>query len=198
MEQSNLLRLRGLRQRGHSLHLVSLNPLGPLAQQLDLLGISGTGLSYRGRFGWRSFPEMRRNFARSTADAVLMTGFAPLTATSYFDTVKRLPCQARGTRKQALRDAFADVLPSEVINAPKRGLRPLNRELLKSQADDGIARLRDDSNSAWNSLFNKDVLIDFWLAHRDGVVYRSNLLYKALIFRAWCDRWQPQLPEKSI
>ena len=127
-----------------------------------------------------------------------MTGFGPLTAPSFFDTVKRVPAKVRGSRKQALRDAFADVLPNEVINAPKRGLRPLNRELLKSQADDGIARLRDNGNSAWNDLFDKDVLTGFWLAHRDGAVYRSNLLYKALIFRAWCDHWQPQLPKHSI
>jgi asparagine synthetase B (glutamine-hydrolysing) len=131
-------------------------------------------------------------------DARGITGIGPLTAPAFFDTVKRIPAQSRGTRKQALRDAFADVLPKEVCEAPKRGLRPLNRELLKRQADDGIDRLRDTSSTAWNHLFNKDVLTDFWLAHRDGRVYRSNLLYKALIFRAWCDRWQPKLPENSV
>lgn len=74
MEQSNLLRLKGLQTLGHSVRLVSLNPMGALAPRLQEAKIPGIGLEYRGRFGWRSLPDMRRSFAEPTADAVLMTG----------------------------------------------------------------------------------------------------------------------------
>ncbi|WP_412851400.1 glycosyltransferase [Ectothiorhodospira shaposhnikovii] len=74
MEQSNLLLLRGLKIRGHSIRLVSLNPLGGLSPRLEEEGIPSLGLEYRGRFGWQSMPAMRRAFSTPPPDAVLMTG----------------------------------------------------------------------------------------------------------------------------
>jgi glycosyltransferase involved in cell wall biosynthesis len=79
MEQSNLLRLKALVARGHSVRLVSLTPLGSLAPFLARAGIPSTGLSYRGKFGWRSFLEMRRAFRKEPHDAVLITGHNVLT-----------------------------------------------------------------------------------------------------------------------
>lgn len=117
----------------------------------------------------------------------------PLTSTEYFDMVKRILPDERGTKKLSLREAFSDVLPQEVLSAPKRGLRPLNRELLISSADDGIEWINSGGGNAWDMLFDRDVISDYWRAHRDGRVYRSNLLYKAIIFRAWCDTWDPVL-----
>lgn len=131
-------------------------------------------------------------------DAKGVAGFGPLTSPRFFDTVKRIPMEERGQRKQALRDAFADVLPTEVLNAPKRGLRPLNRELLMEQADSGISWIADGGSDAWDHLFDRDTVAAFWRAHRDGRVYRSNLLYKAIIFRAWCDVWKPVIEEPKV
>jgi len=131
-------------------------------------------------------------------DAQGVNGLGPLTSPGFFDTVKRIPLTQRGTRKQALRDAFADVLPPEVVNAPKRGLTPLNRQLLAQEADAGIAWITDGGSVAWDALFDRDTVAAFWKAHRDGKVYRSNLLYKAIIFRAWCDQWQPEISGKRL
>jgi glycosyltransferase involved in cell wall biosynthesis len=74
MEQSNLLRLKGLIARGHDVEVVSLTPLGPLAPMLAKEGIPATGLEYRGLFGWRSLGAMRRAFRARKPDAILMTG----------------------------------------------------------------------------------------------------------------------------
>jgi len=74
MERSNLLRLVGLKARGHSVELISLNPLGKLAPLLDDAGIPAVGLDYRGRFGWRSWPSQCRLFRANNPDAILMTG----------------------------------------------------------------------------------------------------------------------------
>lgn len=74
MEQSNLLRLTGLKARGHSVNLVSLNALGELGPKLDEANIPSIGLEYQGLFGWRTLPKMRGAFLSQKADAVLMTG----------------------------------------------------------------------------------------------------------------------------
>jgi hypothetical protein len=131
-------------------------------------------------------------------DAQGLIGYGPLTGPRFFETVKRIPLAERGTRKQALRNAFADILPQEVLNAPKRGLRPLNRELLALQANDGISWITDGASEAWDALFDRETIKSFWLSHRDGKVFRSNLLYKAIIFRAWCDHWQPEFSEDLL
>jgi asparagine synthetase B (glutamine-hydrolysing) len=131
-------------------------------------------------------------------DAEGLVGIGPLTGPRFYETVKRIPVMERGERKQALREAFADVLPSEVLTAPKRGLRPLNRELLAEQADAGIAWITDGASETWDALFDRETIKSFWLSHRDGKVFRSNLLYKAVIFRAWCDYWQPEFSEDLL
>ncbi|WPL19409.1 2-deoxystreptamine N-acetyl-D-glucosaminyltransferase [Thiorhodovibrio winogradskyi] len=74
MEKSNLLRLIGLKARGHSVQLISLNPLGQLAPLVKEADIPAIGLEYRGRFGWRSWLAMRRVFRDYEADVILMTG----------------------------------------------------------------------------------------------------------------------------
>jgi glycosyltransferase involved in cell wall biosynthesis len=74
MEQSNLLRLKGLVARGHEVEVISLTPLGGMAPLFREAGIPAIGLEYRGWLGWRSLLAMRREFGRRHADAVLMTG----------------------------------------------------------------------------------------------------------------------------
>lgn len=147
-------------------------------------------------FWWSSEGVYAKTWRLLDAEGVV--GHGPLTTPRFFETVKRIPMAERGRRKQALRDAFADVLPTEVLNAPKRGLRPLNRELLSEQADAGIAWITDGGSDAWDHLFDRDTIAAFWRAHRDGRVFRSNLLYKAIVFRAWCDQWKPVIEEPRV
>ena len=74
MEQSSFRLMAGLQQRGHRCSVVSLTPLGKLRPHLEAEGIPATGLSYRGKLGWRSFPDLRRALASQDADALIMTG----------------------------------------------------------------------------------------------------------------------------
>jgi glycosyltransferase involved in cell wall biosynthesis len=74
MEQASLRLMRALQRRGHSLRVLSLNPLGDLAPLLSQAGIPAQGLSYSGKGGWRSFPELRRQLKSIRTDALLMTG----------------------------------------------------------------------------------------------------------------------------
>jgi len=74
MEQSNLLRLKGLMARGHEVAVISLNPLGAMAPLFREARIPAVGLDYRGLFGWRSIGAMRREFGKHRPDAILMTG----------------------------------------------------------------------------------------------------------------------------
>src|SRR5947209_3767148 len=74
MERAALLTSAGLVASGHSVHWVSLNPLGALKPLLDESRIPCQGLRYRGFSGWRSIPSMAAAFRRKPADAVIMTG----------------------------------------------------------------------------------------------------------------------------
>ncbi|HEY4200958.1 MAG TPA: glycosyltransferase [Devosiaceae bacterium] len=74
MEQSALRLMLGLGQRGHQCRVISLTPLGPLLPHLQAADIEAIGFEYRGAFGWRSFPTLRRHLAGESADAIIMTG----------------------------------------------------------------------------------------------------------------------------
>jgi glycosyltransferase involved in cell wall biosynthesis len=74
MEQANLERLCGLQSLGHSIELISLNPLGDLQPLLVQHGIPATGLAYRGRGGWRSAGQLCSTLRQRNADALIMTG----------------------------------------------------------------------------------------------------------------------------
>ena len=74
MEQSSFRLMAGLQGRGHRCSVVSLTPLGKLSPYLEAEGIAALGLSYRGKLGWRSFPDLRRALRKENADALIMTG----------------------------------------------------------------------------------------------------------------------------
>jgi len=74
MEKANLELMAGLRDRGHEIEMLSLNPIAGLKPLLEQRAIPARGLAYRGRGGWRSLPELRRNLARVQSDALIMTG----------------------------------------------------------------------------------------------------------------------------
>lgn len=73
-EKASLSLMRGLKERGHSLQLLSLHPIGQLGPLLDEAGIPHEGLPYRGKGGWRSFPALKRKLASIEADSLIMTG----------------------------------------------------------------------------------------------------------------------------
>lgn len=74
MEQASLRLMVGLKERGHSCEVVSLNPIGGLGPLLKENNIPAVGLPYLGRWGWRSHFLRRRAFRSIQADALLMTG----------------------------------------------------------------------------------------------------------------------------
>jgi glycosyltransferase involved in cell wall biosynthesis len=74
MEQATLERIRQLQHLGHECSVLSLNPLGALGPLLERHSIPAEGLAYRGRGGWRSFPELRQKLKSISTDALLMTG----------------------------------------------------------------------------------------------------------------------------
>lgn len=74
MEQSNLLRLKGLIARGHTVRQVSLNPIGGLGPLLEQAGIPSIGLDYQSTSKMSSLRAMWREFRREPCDAVVVTG----------------------------------------------------------------------------------------------------------------------------
>lgn len=74
MEVSSVRLMRGLMQRGHTVELLSLHPIGALEDLLVAAGIASEGLIYRGIGGWRSVREVRSKIEQHDHDAFLMTG----------------------------------------------------------------------------------------------------------------------------
>lgn len=74
MEKASLRLMVGLKERGHACEVISLNPVGGLGPLLAECNIPAIGLPYLGKWGWRSFPVLRRALRSAQADALLMTG----------------------------------------------------------------------------------------------------------------------------
>lgn len=74
MEQASLRLMVGLKEKGHSCEVVSLNLLGDLVPLLKDQDIPVVGLPYLGKWGLRSFFKVRRTLLDTHADAMLMTG----------------------------------------------------------------------------------------------------------------------------
>ena len=85
MEQASLRLMRGLKERGEELHLLSLNPIGKLGPLLEQAKISHEGLPYLGKGGWRSYGLLKRRLAEIEADGLIMTGHNLLAMTALGD-----------------------------------------------------------------------------------------------------------------
>jgi glycosyltransferase involved in cell wall biosynthesis len=85
MEQASLRLMRGLKERGEELHLLSLNPIGKLGPLLEQAKIPHEGLPYLGKGGWRSYGLLKRRLAEIEADGLIMTGHNLLAMTALGD-----------------------------------------------------------------------------------------------------------------
>ncbi len=74
MEQASLRLMRGLMERGDSLQLLSLNPVGALGPLLEKAGIPHEGMPYLGKGGWRSYGLLKEKLQTIQADGMIMTG----------------------------------------------------------------------------------------------------------------------------
>ena len=74
MEQASLQLMRGLQDRGDTLQLISLNPVGRLGPLLQAAGIPHEGLPYLGKGGWRSMGLLKEKLKGVQADGMIMTG----------------------------------------------------------------------------------------------------------------------------
>jgi glycosyltransferase involved in cell wall biosynthesis len=74
MEKNAALRLKSLKGRGHQLRLVSLNPMGGMAQFLDEDGIPYSGLANKGPFGMANIFPLRKLMRIYSPQALIMTG----------------------------------------------------------------------------------------------------------------------------
>lgn len=92
MEQASLSLMIGLKRLGHTLSIISLNPIGSLGPLLLENRIAAKGLPYLGRAGWRSFFLLRDALRNSNADALIMTGhhFFSMVALGNFCKHKRI------------------------------------------------------------------------------------------------------------
>jgi len=74
MEHNMLLLIQELRKLEIAVEVVSIHPLGQLADKLDAMGIPCDGSEYKGPWGLFSFFKLRRKLAAKKADGLIMIG----------------------------------------------------------------------------------------------------------------------------
>lgn len=105
MEKASLRLMIGLKERGHSCEVISLNPVGGLGPLLEMQKIPVKGLPYLGKGGWRSIFLLSRILRTVKADALIMTGHHLLSMLALRDL-------CRGRRLLAIHFHHTGVKPS--------------------------------------------------------------------------------------
>lgn len=92
MEKTSLRLMKALQSRGHSISLISLNPVGALGPHLESAEIPASGLEYGKKPAISTMLSLRRAVAAKQADALILTGhnFLASTALSGVGPSKRL------------------------------------------------------------------------------------------------------------
>ena len=103
-----------------------------------------------------------------------------------FEFAATLPTRykvSRGLTKTALRDAFADVVPPDAVNRPKRGFPVPTRVWLRGPLADEVAALLDDP--ALDEFFDRASIRALIADHREGRADNSRKIWVLVIFALW-------------
>ena len=87
--------------------------------------------------------------------------------------------------KYALRQSFKDILPSEVINRPKKGFPVPTRKWLSNQLKEPVQSILQDSFTP--EYFNFPVVEKLFKDHLEGKADNSRKLWTLIIFLLWHD-----------
>ena len=92
-----------------------------------------------------------------------------------------------GRTKRILKDAFAGVLPHELLHQPKRGWFSPGAKWLRR--DDFVTFADDVFSGSYapgvSKLFDMSGIRALWQEHREGRAYHYTLLWSLLVFFAW-------------
>jgi len=92
----------------------------------------------------------------------------------------------KGTKtKYALREAFKDVLPREVINRPKRGFPVPTRRWLTGELKEPVKKILKDSFTP--EYLNYSFVDRLFQEHQKGMADHSRKIWTVLIFLLWHD-----------
>jgi asparagine synthase (glutamine-hydrolysing) len=103
------------------------------------------------------------------------------------------PYKVTGSRaKKILKDAFADVLPRELLSQPKRGWFSPGAKWLRRN---DVVRFADDVFSPGyapdiSDVFDIDGIRALWLEHRERQAYHSTVLWSLLVFFNWARQFR--------
>lgn len=75
-ERSSLELMRALKLRNFKFHVLSLNPIGPLKEEMDLNNISYVGFKYKGFWGMQNLLQYRKSIKKFNPDFIFLTGIS--------------------------------------------------------------------------------------------------------------------------
>ncbi len=89
MEKVSLTQMLWLKARGHNISVISLNKFGKLGSELRKNFNKCVDIGYRGKWGWRSVLDLRKNIKSVDADVVLITGHSFMAMLSLMGVERR-------------------------------------------------------------------------------------------------------------
>lgn len=143
MEQASLRLMTSMKKRGHSFHVISLNPIAGLGPLLAAAEIPAMGLDYSKLGKVRTFLKLRRIVANLKADALILTGhnFAASLALSGVGPKRRIyafhfhhegvmaPWRWRLIYRVAVRDFRSATFPSDYVRKEAEAIFPPIRRI---------------------------------------------------------------------
>lgn len=117
---------------------------------------------------------------------------APLIDTVIVELAYRIPSEYKINRRKQkiiLKDAFSDLIPDELLNAPKHGFGVPVGRWLRDEMREELFRLMDPIFLENQGIFNADYIRFIADEHINGRHNRSSELWTFFVFQRWYLRW---------
>lgn len=99
----------------------------------------------------------------------------------------------KGVSKRILKETFADLLPSEILSAPKKGFNFPLATWMRDRFDNYFDRELNQARVAASGLFNWNYIERLRQEHRAGIKDNSYPLFSLIVFDVWQQKYLPGL-----
>ncbi|MFL1994906.1 asparagine synthase (glutamine-hydrolyzing) [Lysinibacillus irui] len=92
-------------------------------------------------------------------------------------------------RKKILKDTFADLIPNNILNAPKKGFGIPLGMWFNSELKTMVDKILSEANINRIGIFNYSEIKKIIQAHRSGKVDYSNHIWSLIVFHLWFEKY---------
>lgn len=116
----------------------------------------------------------------------------PFLSKEIIELAAKIPSQFkidRTNQKIILKDAFSDIIPKELQNAPKRGFSVPIAEWLKNELKSDLLKTLSKEKIIEQGLFSYDYIKELLDEHFSNKADRSSVIWSLYVFEKWYDRY---------